>query len=111
MLRGSFQRAAMAILLMGMMIAPREICLQQSPKGAHSCCVQTESSHSVRTNCCVVRAQLPATLVAPTLPGSNPSEILHDYAASESATATDRHSAVAVIPPLSPPTGAFILRV
>jgi hypothetical protein len=101
----------MTILLMGLMISPFGICLRQTSKVAHSCCMQPESSHSLRTNCCVVRAQLPAILVAPTLPGSSPSEVLHEYVASLNATTTDKHPVVAVIPPLSPPTGAFSLRI
>src|SRR5450631_524354 len=110
MLRSSFQRAMTAILLMGIMIAPSGICLHQSSKVAHSCCVP-ESSHSLRTNCCVVRAQLPATLVAPTLPGSSPSEVLREYGPSVDAATMDTHPTVAVILPLSRPTGAFILRI
>lgn len=110
MLRGSFQRAAMATLLTGLMIAPLGACLEQSTKDAHSCCMQPESSHSLRTNCCAVRTQLPATLAATTLPGANPSEAAHAYVVRMEAPATDKHPAVAVIPPLSPPTGAFILR-
>jgi hypothetical protein len=111
MFRGSFQRAAMTILLMGLMIAPLRICLEQSPKSAHSCCMQPASRHSLRTDCCVVRTQLPATLVTPTLPGPSANEVLHEDVASLDAAITDVFPAVAVIPPLSPPTGAFILRI
>ena len=111
MLRVSFQRAAMAILLVGMMIAPLGICLQQGPKAAHSCCMQTESAHSLQTNCCVVRAHLPAILTAPTLPGTGPSATVYEYPACEEATVSVEHRAVEVTPPLSPPTGAFILRI
>jgi hypothetical protein len=101
----------MVILLMVLMVAPLRTCLQQSPKSAHSCCMQPESRHSLRTDCCAVRTQLPATLAAPTLPGASANEGLHEYVASLDATARDMHPAVAVIPPLSPPTGAFILRI
>jgi hypothetical protein len=112
MLRSSLQRAAMAILLVGMMIAPLGICLQRTHKGAHSCCMrQSQSSHSLRTNCCAVRAQLPATLVAPTLPGASSSQVVHEYAACVEVTAMDEYSAVEVSPPQSPPIGAFILRI
>jgi len=111
MVRVSFQRAAIAILLMGMMIEPLGICLQQSLRGAHSCCMQAEPSHCMQTNCCVVKTQLPATLAALTLPGSSPSEVSHEYLANLDATTTNTHQAVAVIPPNSPPTGSFILRI
>jgi hypothetical protein len=111
MLWGSFQRAAMAILLIGTMFAPLSTCLQQSSKGAHSCCMQPESSQTLRTDCCVVRSQLPATLVAPRLAGPSPSAVVHEYVGRVEAQASDEHAAVVVIPPLSPPTGAFILRI
>jgi len=112
MLRSSLQRAAMAILLVGMMIAPLGICLQRTHKGAHSCCMQQSgASHSLRADCCFVRGQLPATLVAPTLPGTSASQVVHEYAACVGATAMDEHSAVEASPPLSRPIGAFILRI
>jgi len=111
MVRGSFQRVAMTILMLGLMIAPLGLCLQPSSNGAHSCCMQSESSHSLHVNCCVARPQLPATVVAPTLPGSSPSEVLQAYVPVVDAVITEAHSVVAVIPPLSPPNGAFILRI
>ena len=111
MLRSSFQRAAMAILLVGMMIAPLGICLQQSPKGAHSCCPQQGSAHSVHADCCVVRMQLPAILVSPKLPNPSPRHLAVEIMARVELTASAEHPAVVVIPPLSPPTGAFILRL
>lgn len=111
MLRGTFQRAAMAILLVGMMIAPLGICLRPSPKVAHGCCMQTESSHSLHADCCIVRAQLPAIPAASNLPGTSPCAAVYEYSACVEKTAVDEHSTVVVIPPLSPPTGVFILRI
>jgi hypothetical protein len=111
MLRASFQRAAMAILLMGMMIAPLGICLQLSPNGAHSCCMQSESSRVLHTNCCVFRTQLPAIVAAPALPDASPNTLAHEYSALEKAKASDQHTAIVLSPPLTSPTGAFILRI
>jgi hypothetical protein len=111
MVRVSLQRAAMAILLVGMMIAPLGICLHQSPKGAHSCCMQTESSHSLRADCCIVRTQLLATLVAPTMPAAGTSLIGDDFAVFVRPMAVGEHPALAVLPPLSPQHGAFALRI
>jgi hypothetical protein len=101
----------MAILLMALMIAPFGICLPQHANGAHSCCMQMETPHSVRTNCCVARPQLPATLAASAVPNSSPSETVHAYAVCVEAMATSKHPAIAIIPHLSPPTGAIILRI
>ena len=111
MLRSSCQRAAIAILLVGWMIAPFGICLHQDAKGAHSCCMQAGPAHSIQTNCCVVKAQLPAILAAPAAPGPGSSAKVHEYGLQVQATASQEHPALAVIPPLSPPTGAFILRI
>jgi len=111
MLQNSFQRAAMAILLIGLMIAPLGMCLQQSPKGAHSCCIHPESPHSLRANCCVFGTQLPATLVAPKQPGASPSHGVDKNAAYVETPSSGERPVVVVIPPLSPPTGAFILRI
>jgi len=111
MLRGSFQHAAMATLLMGLMIVPLGTCLERSPNGAHSCCMELGSSHSLRTDCCVVRPELPAILVAPTLLSASPSETAHDFVVCVEQAASDERATRAVNPPLSPPTGAFILRI
>ncbi|MGA2809126.1 MAG: hypothetical protein ABSE87_13415 [Terracidiphilus sp.] len=112
MLRGVFQRAAVAILLMGGLLAPNGICLQQTHKATHSCCAPApESSATVKSDCCAARAPLPAVVVAPNLPGP-----VSMAAAPEFVPATELFSpgdflAAAVIPPLSPPTGAFNLRI
>jgi hypothetical protein len=111
MLRGSFQRASMAILLMGLMLAPLGFCLRPSRESAHSCCMQRESSASVQTNCCAMRTELPATLPTPSLPGVSPSRAMHEYIPCLGPAVSNARPAVAVIPPLSPPTGAFILRI
>jgi len=111
MLRGSFQRAAMAILLMGMTIAPFGMCLQQSPKGAHSCCLRPEGSHSLRTDCCIVKTQLPAALAASTLPGTSSPATVHVSPMGEAVPISFDRLTVAVTPALSPPPRAFILRI
>jgi len=111
-MRGAFQRAGMAILLIGLMIAPMCVCLQQPRKGAHSCCMQqSESTPSLRANCCVVRAPLPTTVVAPTLPGAKPLAPVELLEALVAMPSKGHQPPAIVIPPLSPPPGAFILRI
>jgi hypothetical protein len=102
----------MAILLIGLMLAPLGVCLQQPHKAAHSCCMnQSESSPSLRADCCVVRSQLPATVATPTLPGAEPLVPMGNFAGLLAKPSTGHRPPAIVNPPLSPPTGAFILRI
>jgi hypothetical protein len=112
MLQGVFQRAAVAILLMGSLLAPSGICLQPAHKAAHSCCSHASKSHqSVKTNCCTASAPLPAVVVAPNLPGSAPMTVAQEFVSSDELSVQSELTRLAVIPPLSPPTGAFNLRI
>jgi len=111
MLRGTFQRAAMAIVLIGLMLAPLGFCLQRSTKDKHSCCMKQAAAHILRSDCCVVRTPLPATLARPTLPSASPSAAVYEYGACVKVAAPDEHPAIAPIPTLSPPPGAFPLRI
>src|ERR1017187_3407803 len=112
MLRGVFQRAAVAILLMGSLLAPSGICLQPAHKAAHSCCLHASKSHqSVRTNCCTASAPLPAIVVAPNLPGSAPMTVVRAFVSLNESASSSEFSVLSVIPPHSPPRGAFNLRI
>jgi hypothetical protein len=112
MLKGSFQRAAMAILLMGLMMAPLGICLQPAQKGAHSCCPQqSETPGLLPINCCIVRTELPATLVAPTLTSASHPPTAFESMSLEAMPAPNLNRIARVSLPLSPPPGTFILRI
>jgi hypothetical protein len=112
MRNGVFQRAAVAIVLMGAMLAPFGICLQPTHKAAHSCCSQaSKSSQSVRTNCCTASAPLPAVVVAPNLPGSAPMTVAQEFISLDEFSSRSEFPILAVIPPHSSPTGAFNLRI
>jgi hypothetical protein len=51
MVRCVFQWAAVAIILMGSLLAPSGMCLQSTPKVAHSCCLHRSGcDQSVRTS-------------------------------------------------------------
>jgi len=112
MLRGVFQRAAVAILLMGALLAPSGICLQPMHRAAHSCCSHASKSHqSVRTNCCTASAPLPAVVVAPNLPGSAPLMVVRAFISLDEFSSSSEFLVLSVIPPHSPPSGAFNLRI
>ncbi len=112
MLRGSVQRGALAILMMVVMLAPFGACLQRTAKSAHSCCAMLlEQTPSQMVNCCVVKAKTPAAAVLPAVSGENPLQMVEQ--SQERAEIPSFHdvATTGVIPPLSPPTGAFNLRI
>ena len=112
MVRGSFQRAALSILVMALMLAPFGVCSQPVAKGAHSCCaMQSEPLQSLQNGCCVVKAPLPGGTVAPLISVANPLQLVQQPLMRGEVPLFTSRPAVAVIPPLSPPTGAFILRI
>jgi hypothetical protein len=112
MLEGSFLRATLAILLMASMLVPLGTCLQRIHKSAHSCCTSASVlDNPAQTNCCSARAPLPAVVVAPTLPAQASVDVEPEFIATSETTSAAAFSASALIPPHSPPPGAFILRI
>lgn len=110
MLKGSFRRAAAAIILMGTLLAPFGNCLQRTHKTVHNCCAPASQS-SAQTNCCIASAPLPAVAVTPSLPGSTAITVEQEFISSDELSSLKGFQPSAVIPPQSPPTGAFILRI
>jgi hypothetical protein len=112
MLRGVFQRAAVAILLMGGLLAPNGICLGRTYHAAHSCCAPApESSKTVQADCCTARAPLSAIVVAPNLSGPVAMAVAQVFVPTTELSSPGHLLAAAVIPPQSPHTGAFSLRI
>lgn len=111
MSHGVLQRAAVAILLMGTLVAPSGICQQQTHKAAHDCCASaSQSSASVQNDCCTARTNLPAVVV-PDRSGPAPLTVAHEFIGADKPSLASVFPALAVIPPPSPPTGASILRI
>src|ERR1035441_10454961 len=112
MLRGVFHRTAVAIVLMGALLAPFGTCLQRTHKTAHGCCAPaSDPSRTAQTNCCAAGAPLPAVVIAPNLPGSTSIAVALEFVSSDELSSRGKFPILAVIPPQSPPTGAFILRI
>src|ERR1039458_382494 len=108
MRRGIFQRAAVTIVLMGSLLAPNGICQQQAHKTAHDCCAPaSESNQTAQTDCCKASAPLPAVIVAPSLSGPAQLSVVQVFLSSDELSSPRELPAMAVIPPLSPPAGAF----
>jgi len=112
MLNGVFQRAAMAIILMGALLAPFGTCLYRTHKAAHSCCARApEASLTAQVNCCTVSATLPAIVIATNLAGSDPMTVARQFVSADELARPIELPKSSASPPLSPPTGAFILRI
>jgi hypothetical protein len=112
MLQGVFQRAAVALLLIGTLVAPAEVCLQHAQKAAHACCVSmSQPGATIQNDCCAVRPTLPAIIVAPALSGSPALSAAQEFVSSQELSSPSELTVSEIIPPQSPPTGASILRI
>jgi hypothetical protein len=112
MLTGVLQRAAVAILLMGTMLAPLGTCLQQTHKSAHSCCTPaTAPDSAAQANCCTARAPLPAVVVATALSAPAPMTVAREFVASSGISSPSAFSVAAFTLPQSPPSGTSVLRI
>ena len=111
-MQGVFQRAAVATLLIGTLVAPVEICMNHAQKAGHDCCASmSQPGTAVQNDCCVVRSAQPAAVVSPNLPGPAPLTVAHKLVSSNDLSSQSELPASAVIPPQSPSTGASILRI
>jgi len=112
MWKGVFQRATMAIVLIGALLAPLGTCLPLTHKAAHSCCSRaSEPSKSVKNNCCTASAPLPAIVIARNLSGSIAATPAREFVSSDELASTNELPKLLLILPHSPPAGAFILRI
>jgi len=110
MLKGAFQRAAVAIVLMGALSAPFGNCLQWPHKATHSCC-DPAPEPTAQTNCCGASAPLPAVVVTLSPSGSTAITVAQEFLSPVELSSQNELQRPAIIPPQSPPTGAFILRI
>ena|ERR1035441_155568 len=110
MLRGSFQRAAVAVLLMVALLAPFGTCRPISGASQHSCCA-SEQSATVGADCCIARPLLPAVVKERVLPDQMAfAVVLKVLPLAETAASYDA-APTAVVGPHSPPPGASVLRI
>ena len=109
---GVFQRAAVAMVMIVALLAPFGSCVQWTHKAAHSCCAKlSEPSKGLHADCCSASAPQPAVVVTPDLPDPSAIAVEQRFVSSSELTAPGELTFTAVIPPKSPPTGAFILRI
>ncbi len=109
---GILRRALVAIALIGAMLSPFGTCLPMKHKAAHSCCAAaSEMGKAFKADCCVVRDQQPAVVAAPSLPAPAPMAVAPEFSSKNALSPSSEVLVAVFIPPLSPPTGAFNLRI
>ncbi len=112
MLRGVLTRAAVAVFLIGILVAPFGTCLTMHQKAAHNCCMPaTDSSCDVQPDCCIANAPLPAAILTPALPDATPLAVVQELVPVDELTVLRDFISAKLHPPQSPPVGAFHLRI
>jgi len=109
---GFFQRATVAIVLMGALLAPFGTCLQRTHRTTHSCC--SHASHPgkmTRPDCCTARSESPVAIVVQTSEGSAPMVIVSAFLSASEAASPREVSVMSIIPQYSPPGRTSILRI
>jgi hypothetical protein len=106
------QRAAVAIVLMGALLAPFGVCLQRTQHTAHSCCAHaSQTGRIAKPDCCTLREQSPTVPVAPASAGSAPMILVRAFFSTSELSSPREVLAAFIIPQHSPPGRASILRI
>jgi len=109
---GFFQRAAVALFLMGALLAPFGTCLQPAQGAAHRCCQHArQKGNTVKQDCCIVRSETPAAIVAPATDNSAPIVVERAFFAVREISAPREVPAAALVPTHAPPGRTSILRI
>jgi hypothetical protein len=112
MMRGVNQRAAIAITLMVALLFSAGTLVLPAQNGAHSCCLHMNIPRSSsKTNCCTVAPQIPPAVVTPAFPDSVSLDLTPAFLPAVIRPIAVDIVALAIIPPQSPPNGAFSLRI
>jgi hypothetical protein len=96
---------------MGVLLLSVGSCVIPAQAAIHSCCVHMSMPCEGKADCCKVSPQTPPAAVTPLFAGFASMDIAEDFlSASDNSSA--REIAIApVLPPQSPPSGNFILRI
>lgn len=109
---GFFQRAAVAIFLMVTLLAPFGTCLQPAQGADHRCCQHArQKGNTAKQDCCIVRSETPANLVAPASDGSAPMVVERAFFAAGEISAPREVPAAVLVPTHAPPGRTSILRI
>jgi hypothetical protein len=109
---GFFQRAAVVLFLMVTLLAPFGTCLQPAQGAAHRCCQHARQTGSTaKQDCCIVRSETPAAIVAPATDNSAPIVVERTFFASSEISSPHEVSAAVLAPTHAPPGRTSILRI
>src|ERR1035437_299409 len=104
MRNGFFQRAAVVLFLMGTLLAPFGICLQPAQGAAHRCCQHARQKGSTaKQDCCIVRSETPAAIVAPATDNSAPIVVERAFFAAGEISSPREVPAAVLVPTHAPP--------
>jgi hypothetical protein len=107
-----FQRAAVAIFLMGVLFAPFGTCLQPTQAAAHRCCQHArQQGNTAKQECCIVRSETPAAIVTPAPAGSAPMVVERAFFAASEISSPREMPAAVLVPTHAPPGRTSILRI
>lgn len=112
MLRGLYQRTAVAIALLGVLLFSVGTCVLPAQSPTHSCCAHMNMpcAPSAR-NCCTASPQVPPALVRPAATGIASIAAVPAFLPARVGFESRNAVAATVIPLQSLPPGAFILRI
>lgn len=111
MLRGVLTRAAVAVFMIGTLLAPFGTCLSFQQKADHSCCKHAPVQTSVQPNCCIASAPQPVATVAPAIPDASPMAVVEGIVPVDELIVLRDFLTSALKSPKSPPVGSFNLRI
>ena len=112
MLRGVLTRAAVAVFMIGTLLAPFGSCLSFNAKADHSCCKHAPvQDTTLQPNCCIVSATLPAAAVAPAVSDASPMAVVEGIVPVDELIVLRDFLTSTLMSPQSPPVGAFHLRI
>jgi hypothetical protein len=112
MLRGIGQRTAVAVTLMGVLLLSVGTCVLPAQHATHSCCMHMSMPcKSLSASCCTAGPQAPPATVTPIVTGFASMDVAQVFLPARDSSLSREAVGAPIMPPQSPPTGNFILRI
>lgn len=112
MMPGMLRRAGVAIVLMATLLLPYGTCQPAARARRHDCCGgQSAPNASVKTNCCIVRSEIPAVVVENAAVSLSVVLSSSPIPFGSAPTITMKPGAAVAVADTSPPPGKSVLRI